>query len=185
MTEREKITRAVVKQCKDAGFVPDIAFTLTLDLNKGKEKSSNTSRKTTAEKLYQKWHSTDIYKQQELYDRFEQMFKKLYGRMAKKCYGSNCKRLAKNNPDKELKMFASTERGKHRMFHLHGTAVLPNHINFNKFKRWLLKIWSSFFIGSNKQSDFQKVTNADEWISYISKDFHKDNSMGYISYSKI
>lgn len=177
--------KGVIEQCKDAGFNPDIAITLTLDLDKGGIVNNRKSTKTASEKRAQKWLNRNPNDAHKLYEEFEGMFKQVYEEMAKKCYGSNCKRLARKNANKELKMFGGTEITKNGMYHLHCAAVLPEHVSFEDFKAWVLRIWSSFYIGSKQQYKFKPVDDVDGWIQYISKDFHKDDSMGYISYSKL
>ncbi len=175
----------VVKQCKNAGFVPDIAFTLTLDLDKGPAIADRISKKTKAESIAAKWLTLDPRMAQILYDEFEDMFKQVYEKVAKKCFGSNCKRLAQKKPSKELKMFGGTERTRNSIFHLHCAAILPEHVSFEDFKAWVVEIWSSFYIGSKQQYKFKLVDDVNGWIEYMSKDFHKNNAQGYISYSKL
>ena len=179
--------KGVIQQCKDAGFNPDMAFTLTLDLDKGRSKkiTNHSSRKTRAEKITSKWMNTNPDAQQKLYDELESMFKILYEELAKKCYGNNCKRLAIKNPCKKFRSFGGAERSCNGMLHIHGAAILPSHVDFEELKRWMVDIWSSFYIGSKQQYKFKNIYDVDGWIEYISKDFHKNNSMGYISESKL
>ena len=179
--------KAVIQQCQNANFVPDVAFTLTLDLDKGRNKNSTnrTSHKTKAEKTAEKWLNLNPHAQRALYDELESMFKELYEKLAKLSYGRNCKRLALKNPNKKFRMFGGIERSENGMLHMHGATILPEHIEFEKLQSWMLAVWAENYIGSKQQYKFKPVYDADGWIAYISKDFHKNNSMGYISESKL
>ncbi len=177
---------AVIQQCKNANFVPDVAFTLTLDLDKERYKTANrTSNKTKAEKSTEKWMNLNPLAQLALYDELESMFKVLYEKLAKLSYGNNCKRLAIKNPNKKLRMFGGIERSENGMLHIHGAAILPEHIEFEQLQKWILAIWAKNYIGSKQQYKFKPVDDVDGWITYITKDLHKNNSMGYISESKL
>ncbi|BDY05427.1 hypothetical protein [Ferrimonas sp. YFM] len=156
----------IISKVNNAKFNPDLALTLTL----------------CEVPLYEQTNLANSSVTQQQFHILENNFKRFMCYLNEVCYGRNWYRLKKNNPEKSIQILAAIEIKNHQ-YHFHCSVQTPTHMIQDDFKEFILKLWPKTKYGSKHENDIRPIYDLNGWISYMTKDLHKHNGLGYVSYS--
>lgn len=161
-----ELQQQLIAQINNTKFHPDLALNLTL-CNVPLSGHTNLYDKSVTEKQFEV---------------LEDNFKRFMCYLNEHCYGRNWHRLKKLNPEKSVQIIAFIEVKNHQ-FHFHAAAQTPPHITQNDFEKLILELWAKTKYGSKHQNVIEPIYDISGWLGYITKDLHKHNNLGYVSYS--